>query len=161
MGISVPIGAEHYDKLKAISEKLGLGLKKTMEYLVSYYWQKEIGQSARSKKVKPDIDESREEDTPVVQSKEVEPIVQSIEVKPIRQLLEELSKEYDLLPSNEITIDSLLAPQKATSYSTIAKEEDPMKAKSTLWPKEMVQTCSCGSLKKPNAKYCYNCGSIL
>src|SRR5712692_1664364 len=113
MGISVPIGAEHYDKLKAISEKLGLGLKKTMEYLVSYYWQKEMEQTAtKSKKVKPDIDESREEAAPVVQSKEVEPIVQSIEIKPIRQLLEELSKEYDLLPSNEITLDSLLAPQK-------------------------------------------------
>ena len=164
MGISVPIGAEQYNKLKAISDKLGLGLKKTMEYLVSYYWQKEMESSAtKSKKAKSDIDESRAESTSVVQSNEAEPIVQSIEVKPIRQLLEELSKEYDLLPSNEITLDSLLATQKkATSNSPIMKEEDPLKAKSTIWPpQDMVQTCSCGSLKKPNAKYCYNCGSML
>jgi len=162
MGISVPIGAEQYNKLKAISDKLGLGLKKTMEYLVSYYWQKEMEQSdTKSKKVKPDIDESREEAPPVVQSKEVEPIVQSIEVKPIRQLLEELSREYDLLPSNEITLD-LVPQKKATSNSMSMKEEDPLKAKPTVWPpQDMVQTCSCGSLKKPNAKYCYNCGSIL
>jgi len=163
MGISVPIGTEQYNKLKAISDKLGLGLKKTMEYLVSYYWQKEMEQSAtKSKKVKSDIDESTEESTSFVQSNEAEPIVQSIEVKPIRQLLEELSKEYDLLPSNEITLDSLVPQKKATSNSTIMKEEDPLKAKSTIWPpQDMVQTCSCGSLKKPNAKYCYNCGSVL
>src|SRR2546425_499864 len=60
MGISIPIGAEHYDKLKRISDKLGLGLKKTIEYLVLHYWQKEIERSVvESKESKPSPVESR------------------------------------------------------------------------------------------------------
>src|SRR6267143_4242757 len=170
MGISVPIGAEHYSKLKTISDELGLGVKKAIEYLVSYYWQKEMEQStAKPKEAKP-IVQSKEvepivqpkEVEPIVQPKEVEPIVQTIEVKPIRQLLEELSREYDLLPSNEITADSLFAPQKITHNSNIIEEEDTSKAKVTIWPpQDIIRSCSCGSQKKPGAKYCSNCGNLL
>ena len=164
MGISVPIGAEQYNKLKAISDKLGLGLKKTMEYLVSYYWQKEMEQSdTKSKKVKPDIDESREEAPPVVQSKEVEPIVQSIEVKPIRQLLEELSKEYDLQPSNIMTSTSLSDTQSMISPNSSTIKEDSSQIKPIISSlQNKAENCpSCGITKRLNAKFCHNCGSLL
>jgi len=154
MGISVPIGAEHYDKLKAISEKLGLGLKKTMEYLVSYYWQKEIdGKVAESKEVMPAIEELRE----------VKPIIQPTEVKPIRQLLEELSKEYDLQPSNIMTSTSLSDPQNMISPNSSAIKEDSSQIKSvTSFLQNKAENCpSCGITKRLNAKFCHNCGSLL
>ena len=154
MGISVPIGAEHYDKLKAISEKLGLGLKKTMEYLVSYYWQKEIdGSLSESKEVMQDIDELK-----------VKPIIQSTEVKPIRQLLEELSKEYDLQPSNIMTSTSLSDPHSMISpNSSTIKEEDSSQIKPIIsFLRNKAENCpSCGIPKRLNAKFCHNCGSIL
>lgn len=42
MGISVPVDMEHYKELKIISDRLGIGLKKTLEYLIKYYWKAEI-----------------------------------------------------------------------------------------------------------------------
>ena len=37
MGVSVPIGTERYQELKSISNELGLGLKSTVEYLITHY----------------------------------------------------------------------------------------------------------------------------
>ena len=166
MGISVPIGAEHYDKLKRISDQLGLGLKKTMEYLVSYYWQKEIEWDvSKLKEVKPNAVESREV-KPIRQLlEEFKPnVVESRKVKPIRQLLEELGREYNLLPSKEMTSTSLANPKNTiTSNSRIIKEDGSSQVKPTIRSLlDKPENCSrCGSPKRPSAKFCYNCGSIL
>jgi|SRR5437867_4021559 len=175
MGISVPISAEYYDKLKIISDRLDTGLKKTVEYLVSYYWQREIQQGfVESRKVKPRVIESRE-------------------VKPIRQLLEELGREYDILPSNVIK-STLGSKPQSTIYtdSAIGMESDSRQKASAIRPGlsrvpstafttqkdhdvisspqkfsmppplEMAKNCSrCDSPKRPGSKYCYNCGSLL
>src|SRR3989442_5376563 len=113
MGISIPIGTEHYGKLKTISDKVGLGLKKTIEYLVLYYWEREIERSvAESKEVKPTPVESRRVKSSDVQSRSVKPSdLQSKEIKPIRELLIELGREYDLFPSNMTTSTSAVHPQ--------------------------------------------------
>ncbi|TLX84856.1 MAG: hypothetical protein E6K98_01605 [Thaumarchaeota archaeon] len=177
MGISVPISAEYYDKLKIISDRLDTGLKKTVEYLVSYYWQREIKQGfVESRKVKPRVIESRE-------------------VKPIRQLLEELGREYDILPSNVIKSSSRSKPQSAIyTDSDIGMEFDSKQAKAAAIrlgpgralgtalttshkghdvisspqkfsipsPQDIAANCSrCGSPKRPSARYCHNCGSLL
>jgi len=189
MGISIPIGTEHYGKLKTISDKVGLGLKKTIEYLVLYYWEREIERSVvESKEVKP---------TPV-ESRSVKPSdAQSKEIKPIRELLIELGREYDLFPSNITTSTSVVHPQSVQALdSDIVKMEDLWQAKApalqpknnpsgvstissaashndqdvipsvqryhTPSPQEIAQYCSsCGSPRRPNAKYCHNCGSLL
>ena len=123
MGISIPISAEHYDKLKTISDKLDLGLKKTIEYLVSYYLQREIERSVvESKEVKPSVFETRKIERSVVESKKVKPnVVETRQVKPIRELLEELSREYNILPSNVTTIAS--KPQRMTAFNPDIKKE--------------------------------------
>ncbi|OLC33244.1 MAG: hypothetical protein AUH84_07310 [Thaumarchaeota archaeon 13_1_40CM_4_38_7] len=209
MGISIPISAEHYDKLKTISDKLGLGLKKTIEYLVLHYWEREIERRvAESKEVKPTPVESRRvkssdiQSTRVipneVESRIVKPIdAQSKEIKPIRELLIELGREYDLFPSNITTSTSVVHQQSEPALdSDIGKMEDLWQAKapalqpknnlggaSTIGsaashneqdiipsvqryhapsPEEIAQYCSsCGSPRRPNAKYCHNCGSLL
>ncbi|TLX93777.1 MAG: hypothetical protein E6K91_08175 [Thaumarchaeota archaeon] len=175
MGISVPISAEYYDKLKIISERLDTGLKKTVEYLVSYYWQREIKQGfVESRKVKPRAIESRE-------------------VKPIRQLLEELGREYEILPSNVIKSTLGSKPQsRIYTDSAIGMESYSRQAKAARGPApnctpsasfatqndhdvipsiqkfsmppplEMSKNCSkCDSPKRSGSKYCYNCGNLL
>ncbi len=179
MGISIPIGAEHYDKLKTISDKLGLGLKKTIEYLVSYYLQREIERSVveskevkpsvvetrkiqqgvvESKEVKPSVVETRKIQQGVVESKEVKPsVVETRQVKPIRELLEELSREYDILPPNLTPTTSVPKPQSVTAFNS-----DIIKRGITPSLQDIVPSCSrCGSPKRANAKYCCNCGSLL
>jgi len=133
MGISIPISAEHYDKLKTISDKLDLGLKKTIEYLVSYYLQREIERSVveskevkpsavETRQVKPSVFESRMIQQDVVESEKVKPnVVETRQVKPIRELLEELSREYNILPSNVTTIAS--KPQRMTAFNPDIKKE--------------------------------------
>ena len=37
LGVSIPIGTERYQELKSISNELGLGLKNTVEYLITHY----------------------------------------------------------------------------------------------------------------------------
>jgi len=165
MGISVPISAEYYNRLKIISDRLDTGLKKTVEYLVSYYWQREIQQG----------------------------FVESKKVKPIRQLLEDLAREYDILPSNAIK-STLRSKPQSTIYtdSAIGMESDSRQKASAIRPGlsrvpstafttqkdhdvisspqkfsmppplEMAKNCSrCDSPKRPGSKYCYNCGSLL
>ncbi len=154
MGISVPIGAEHYDKLKVISEKLGLGLKKTIEYLVSYYWQQEMnGVASKAKDDRPTINELRDD----------KPIIQSTEIKPIKQLLEELSKEYGIQSSIEVTSTSLFDPLSVNVSNSSTIKEDPAKIKPDIsFLQNKDETClSCGSPKRPNAKFCHNCGKSL
>ena len=149
MGISIPIGTEHYGKLKTISDKVGLGLKKTIEYLVLYYWEREIERSVvESKEVKPTPVESRQVKSSDVQSRRVIPNevesrsvkpsdAQSKEIKPIRELLIELGREYDLFPSNITTSTSVVHPQSVQALdSDIVKMEDLWQAKApALQPK--------------------------
>src|SRR2546427_3073091 len=205
MGISIPIGAEHYDKLKRISDKVGLGLKKTIEYLVLYYWEREIERSvAESKEVKPMPVESRRVKSSDVQSRRVIPSevelrsvkpsdAQSKEIKPIRELLIELGREYDLFPSNMTTSTLVTQPQSMTALNSDIEKEDFWQAKTaalqpknnpssaptiashkdqdiiplvqrypTPSPQDIAPYCSgCGSPRRPNAKYCHNCGSLL
>ncbi len=147
MGISVPIGSGHYGKLKRISEKLGLGLKKSMECLISYYWQREMHQSAVT------------------------------EVKPIRQFLQELNKEYDLFASDlvppnstpkqssemaansEFESPSAIIHQDSDALTVDDKEILPSKTTIPLLEKMAKNCLGCGSPRRSRAKYCYNCGS--
>ncbi len=205
MGISIPIGAEHYDKLKRISDKVGLGLKKTIEYLVLYYWQKEIERSVvESKESKPSpVESKRVKSTDVpsrpvmqneVESRRAIPSdVQSKEIKPIRELLIELGREYDLFSSNMTTSTLVTQPQSMTALNSDIEKEDFWQAKTaalqpknnpssaptiashkdqdiiplvqrypTPSPQDIAPYCSgCGSPRRPNAKYCHNCGSLL
>ena len=164
MGISIPISAEHYDKLKTISDKLGLGLKKTIEYLVLHYWEREIERSvAESKEVKPTPVESRRVKSNDVQSRRVIPSevesrsvkpsdAQSKEIKPIRELLIELGREYDLFPSNITTSTSAGHPKSVHALdSDIVKMEDPWQATApALQPKNNPSGASISSAASHN-----------
>ena len=142
MGISVPIGPEHYKNLKGISDRLGFGLKKTVEYLVIYYCQKEMSKN-----------------TIIETGKEKPPKEITMEER-YREIIAE-SFDHD---TNKPTVAPRIPPPIISSNSTL-KNRPVMSVESKVAitaPKTTSQYCSsCGAPKRINAKFCYNCGNLI
>ena len=137
MGISVPIGAEHYKHLKEISEKLGLGLKKTVEYLVTYYLQREM------------------------KNMQDERIV-SLPPKEIPK--EQQYKEIVASTFASITSPKLAntVPPAVVSTGSISKNQPTAHRQTPSISKTVSTNCpSCNAPRRINAKFCYNCGNLL
>jgi hypothetical protein len=137
MGISVPISTEHYKNLKEISDKLGLGLKKTVEHLVTYYWQREMSTPAEKIESTSTTNETDKEE----RYKELvaSAFASTVSAKPT----------HNVPPS---IISSMLNQPTASTPTKITSPAS--RIASTNCP-------SCSAPKRTNAKFCYNCGNLL
>jgi len=137
MGISVPIGTEHYKNLKEISERLGIGLKKTVEYLVSYYWQREMRISG-----------------------------EKIQSQPTKELdKEQRYKELVASAFSSITSTKPVSTVPPSVVSTsVSKNQSATSSLPKTIPLSMnigAYCSSCNAPRKSTAKFCYNCGKLL
>ncbi|MBI3622561.1 zinc ribbon domain-containing protein [Candidatus Pacearchaeota archaeon] len=135
MGISVPISVEHYKTLKMISDKLGIGLKKTLEYLVTYYSEREMLS------------------TPSLET----------EINQIKEMIE--SKKEITLTSTASTTQIPPMMERIygwTNSASKAKDSTQQEKQVISKPKTNRENCSaCGTPKRENSKYCYNCGNLI
>ena len=136
MGISVPIGAEQYKNLKEISERLGFGLKKSVEYLVSYYWEREMKTVSEKIHSQPTKEIGKEE-----QYKEL--------------VASAFSSITNTKPTHSVP--------PAVVSSSVSKNQTTVSPKYTNpVSKTFSSNCSsCGAPKRTNAKFCYNCGNSV
>lgn len=141
MGISIPIGAEHYKNLKEISDKLGLGLKRTVEYLVSYYWQKEMVNNT------------------VTVTKREEPLKDMTKEERYREIV---AASFAQTTSTAIPAPTI-PPSNISAKSIWENQPKPIKNKVLITESKIIdQICSsCGSPNRISAKYCCNCGRPL
>lgn len=162
MGISVPISAEQYKTLKIISDKLGLGLKKTMEYLVIYYSEREI----QSSSLKDDIEPIKE-----IIGLEKEIHLTSSKVNPITEMTKKEDGETHYVRS-KIDLGSQMTCFACGSKSTLFFDEESSTS-SCLEKEQSIESLipesktngdncfACGVPKRENASYCYNCGNLI
>jgi hypothetical protein len=158
VGVSIPVDSMHYKQLKIISDRVGFGLKRTVEYLITYYWKAEISK---------------------------EPI---LEVKPPKDLeprngLKE--DERNVLASSKESVSGYQISSELPSFLAhriIQHLPEPKDVESTTtrspWISDSVskdqisglslseskngQNCSvCGVPSNNTAKYCYNCWNKL
>ena len=179
MGISVPISTEYYKLLKEISDDLGLGLKRTVEFLVGYYKENEMICKASAEKisqVQPDkIGIAHEALQSHIQEK-MQPIassttqnstthpaaekIPSIKSAPATiEIKTQKSNNPPNYPGSETSSPRLLA----TKSLTTEKLSPNVATKLLEQAYRSTQNCcySCGFPKKPNAKFCSNCGTLL
>ncbi|MBI3622749.1 zinc ribbon domain-containing protein [Candidatus Pacearchaeota archaeon] len=170
MAISVPISTEQYIRLKEISDKFGLSLKKTIEHLVSLYYNEMI---------KDSVEEMKEEEnnSPKVHDIEItapsliyQQSITAAQVQQHRNLFEsppirnESPKpiKHIIPPSQPVSSNSSpwanYANTLVENHQTIPKPEIftvPLYNPSS-------QGCpSCGVAKNSDAKFCHNCGYSL
>lgn len=137
MGISVPIGTEHYKHLKVISNSLGLGLKKTVEYLVSYYLQREMNNTQSEK----------------IHSLPPKEIPKEQQYKEI--VASTFASITNAKPANT-------APPAVVSTRSVSKNQPTTYKQTTSISKTVGTNCSsCNAPRRTNAKFCYNCGNLL
>jgi hypothetical protein len=182
MGISVPIATEYYKLLKEISDERGLGLKRTLEFLVTYYNEKEkAGKESPQKKFRKVPAKKRQKDPPRVLQKEKLPDPTSFEQTPsidtnIEQkgYFETISATTSEIEANKKSDDTLWehATNDQQLFSPLPSESELLAAEKQKYmtPENFIkqvsrsinQCCySCGFPKRPNAKFCTNCGIHL
>lgn len=157
MGISVPVSSKHYKELKIISDRLDVGIKRTLEYLITYYWKVEISHP-NTVEIKPVKSQEKAENNPKKDGSQ--PILVNLEP----------GFRYEIppeIPSNLASrINSYLIEPKDTvstytpwqiSSDSILKHQTP---ESSLNRAEDIQNCNaCGVPRRTDARYCYNCGN--
>ena len=151
------MSSKHYKELKIISDRLDVGIKRTLEYLITYYMKAEISRP-NTVEIKPVKSQEKTENDPKKDGSQ-----------PILVNLEPVSR-YEIpleIPSNLASrINSSLiepkdtvstyTPWQISSESTL-KHQTP---ESSLNRVEDIQNCSaCGVPRRKSAKYCYNCGN--
>lgn len=177
MGISIPISTEYYKMLKEISDDLGLGLKRTVEFLVGYYKEKDVIYKTSTEKileVQPDkINNSPEDWQKIVEEKvqfQNSPSAQNSSVydtkaiEPIEITSSTIKTEkLTNLPNSQSS--KICSPELLASEPLQSKKQLNSNAATKLLEQayRSTQNCcySCGFPKKPNAKFCSNCGTPL
>ncbi|TLX82510.1 MAG: hypothetical protein E6K98_05775 [Thaumarchaeota archaeon] len=160
MGISIPVSAKHYKELKMISDRLGVGVKLTMEYLIGYYCKAEI--SRTSTDIKPTEYLKIEEDRFKVKNRE-EPVLVASEPSSRYEISSEIPS-YLAARINPYPIEPKDGADITTLPSWISSDmaSENLILKSSLPKLKDHQNCDiCGTPKRNTAKYCYNCGNHL
>ena len=156
MGVSIPVDAKHYIQLKTISDRLDIGLKKTMEYLVGYYWKAEMSKDPliEFKSVENRI-------TPKELNRDENKVLDSSEIGSRYDNLSEISSVLAariIAKLPELKDKALITAQSPHVIQDFANDQLPKPASQT----KDIQNCSiCGMQRKNTAKYCYNCGHKL
>ena len=156
MGVSIPVDAKHYIQLKTISDRLDIGLKKTIEYLIGYYLKTEMAKD------------------PLIEAKPVENLSTPKELKldesqvfdnsGVVSRYETLSEIPSFLAERIITNlpevkgNSSITDQSPSVTSDFVNDELP---NISSQPKDSQNCGICGMPRKSTAKYCYNCGHKL
>ncbi len=160
MATSIPVGTKHYKELKMISGRLGVGVKRTIEYLIAYYCKAEISRVTTD--VKPAEYLEIGEDRLKVKDEE-EPVLVSSEHSSRYEISSEIPSylaarinPYPTEPKDRI--DTTTPP----SLITLDMASDDQILKSSLTGLKDYQNCGvCGAPGRNTAKYCYNCGNQL
>jgi hypothetical protein len=181
MGISVPIGTDYYKLLKEISDERRLGLKRTLEFLVMYYNEKEKSDKASPEKKTRKISEEKHEKDPsrLAQKEKLSqtssfqpspPIDASVEQKRFcSDTASTLTSEIKVNKTSPIDT-SESSTNSEQRFSPLRSESLAVEKKKFITPdnffkqvsRSINQCCySCGFPKKPNAKFCTNCGIHL
>lgn len=157
MGISVPVSSKHYKDLKIISDRLDVGIKRTLEYLITYYLKAEISHP-NTVEIKPVKSQERTENNP--KEDDSQPILVNLE--PVFRY--EIPSE---IPSNLASRINPYFIEPKDTVSTyipgfgrnlpILGHQTP---ESSLNRVEDIQNCNaCGVPRRKSARYCYNCGN--
>jgi len=183
MGVSVPISTEHYKLLKEISDDIGLGLKMTLGFLVTYYIEKEkVNKAALGKKTR-ELSEKNYETKATSRLTQNEKLSQtfSLQHSPPTDSGKEQKKfasETVLTSTSGIRTNKASPPNLSDSrtheglFSTLGSKSESLattKQNSITADKFFKQVSrsnnqccySCGFPKRPNAKFCTNCGIHL
>jgi hypothetical protein len=171
MAISVPISTEQYIRLKEISDKVGLSLKKTIEHLVSIYYSEMIEDSVEEVKEEgknnppkihdieitaPSLIHQQSTATAQVQQHRnlfASPPIKNEPPKPIK---------YTIPPSQPVSSNS----SQWTNYANTLVENHQTIPKPEVFTVPLYnsssQECpSCGASKNSDAKFCHSCGHSL
>ncbi len=135
MGVSVPISTDYYKSLKEISDRLGLGLKRTVEFLVLYYLEREMTKVSIEKEIPHPPNETKIQKTSSTKISDTSTRIMDVTSTP-------------WLESKPVAVENqyTIKPEKFIKQFT----ESPDRFCS-----------SCGFSRKPNAKFCHNCGISL
>lgn len=158
MGISVPVSGKHYKDLKIISDRLDVGIKRTLEYLITYYLKAEIS-LPNTVEIKPLKSQDKtgnnpkEDDDGQLILANLEPVSRyEIPLEIPSNLASRINSSL-IEPKDTV---STYTPWQISSESTL-KHQTP---ESSLNRVEDIQNCSaCGVPRRKSAKYCYNCGN--
>jgi hypothetical protein len=181
MGISVPIGTDYYKILKKISDEHGLGLKRTLEFLVTYYTEKEKGaKGSPEKKTRKSPEKKRQKESRDTQKEKVlqtsafqQSSAPEVNVEQERFYSETLSNAPEIEANDMSSMDTLesttnnehlFSPLASESESPAAEQQNFITPDNFFKQvsRSVSQCCySCGFPKKPNAKFCTNCGILL
>ena len=181
MGISVPISTEYYKLLKQISDDLGLGLKRTVEFLVAYYNEKEVTSKTSVEKItqvkqdqigiahKAPQTRIQEKIQPQISSTVYNPSthhdVENIPYAKIVPATTEVKTQKTITtnPSQYQGSRSSSSQRLGPESLTTEKQSSNAAAKFLEQAYRSAHNCcySCGFPKKPNAKFCSNCGTLL
>jgi len=172
MGISVPISTEHYRSLKEISDDLGLGLKRTVEFLVGYYKETSCLPGEKKSQVQLDtnssIHEAHQGNINKKMQDQTSSKVSDSSIKSIMEMPSRKNIEYKIKTGNLVNPVIISGPeiqsQKLLDETSKAKKESLYVATKLLEQAyRSSQNCcySCGFPKKSNAKFCFNCGTLL
>jgi len=172
MAISVPIGTEHYIWLKEISDKLGLSLKKTMEHLVSLYYNemvKDSDEEIKEEKINytPRTAHTIEMTAPSLDYQQRQSAAQlhqrNLYVNTIKNEAPKPAKFTDHPPkpvsSNLPSWTNYSKPLE--THQTIVKQENIPNQEiftAPFYNSTSLGCPSCGVSKNSDAKFCSNCG---
>ncbi len=160
MGISVPVNNRHYKELKVISDSLGLGIKKTVEFLIDYY-RKESRPQQSTIHVNPMQAHENSKNLTIIGGEELHHSLANLELDPRYEILPEipstlasrinpyLTEDKDISTPNTVIVTPVDAILEHETTSIFNQVED-------------VQKCGvCGMSRRKSAKFCYNCGNQL
>ena len=151
------MSTKHYKELKIISDRLDVGIKRTLEYLITYYLKAEIShpgiaeiQPLQTLRKAWNIPKEQDGQPNLVSLKpvsgyEIPPEIPSSLAARINPNLTETKDTTSTgTPSWQIPSDSILKNQLEFSHNKVKD----------------AQNCNeCGAPKRQSAKYCYNCGN--
>jgi len=160
MGISIPVGTKHYKQLKIISDKLGIGVKKTVEYLIAYYLEAEISRNPTEAKL-PNYPQSAKS------------IPKETDMKPISANSKEFRSRYDISSEIPSYLADRIDPNPRELKDRVSTDIPPSRIASDIISKDQTlepslsplkdgKNCSiCGTPRRNTARYCHNCGNQL
>jgi len=157
LGISVPVSGKHYKELKIISDRLDVGIKRALEYLITYYWRAEITNQSIVE-IKPVKSQDKTENNPN------EDNGQSILVNLEPVFRYEIPPEIPSSLASRINPDLTEPKEPFSTYTPWQVSSEPalkhQTPESSLDSAEGIQNCNaCGVPRRTNARYCYNCGN--
>jgi len=157
LGISVPVSSRHYKELKIISNRLDVGIKRTLEYLIMYYWKAEVSRpdTVEIKQVKS---QEKAENNPKKDGNQ--PILVNLEPVPRYEITLEIpsnlaSRINPYLIEHKDTVSAYTSWQ--ISSESILKHQTPEFRPNIR--EDGLNCNTCGVPRRTNAKYCYNCGN--